>query len=127
MMNLTKKQILSADDLPKEKVEVPEWGGHVFVRTLTGAERDRFEQTLLDGKNVNMANVRARLVVLTAIGDDGKRIFADTDANALGEKSASALDRVYGVAQRLNGLTAADVEDLAKNSGTDLSGDSTSS
>jgi len=126
-MNLTKKQILSANDLPKEKVEVPEWGGHVFVRTLTGVERDRFEQTLLDGKNVNMANVRARLVVLAAIADDGKRIFADTDATALGEKSASALDRVYGVAQRLNGLTAADVEDLAKNSGTDLSGDSTSS
>jgi len=126
-MNLTKKQILSADDLPKEKVEVPQWSGHVWVRTLTGAERDRFEQTLLDGKNVNMANVRARLVVLTAIGDDDKRIFDDADAQALGDKSASALDRIYAVAQRLNGLTATDVEDLAKNSGTDLSGDSISS
>lgn len=126
-MSLTKKQILSADDLPREKVDVPEWAGYVWVRTMTGAERDTFEQTLLEGKKINLKNVRAKLAVLTVVDDAGKRVFDETDMAQLGAKSAAALDRIYAVAQRLNGLTATDAEELAKNSGTDLNGDSTSS
>ena len=36
-------RILSADDRKKEAVFVPQWGLSVFVRTLTGAERDDWE------------------------------------------------------------------------------------
>ncbi len=32
---LSKEAILSADDLPREIVSVPEWGGQVYVRTMT--------------------------------------------------------------------------------------------
>jgi hypothetical protein len=35
---------------------------------------------------------------------------------ALGKKSAAALNRVFEVAQRLSGITDDDVEELAKNS-----------
>jgi hypothetical protein len=44
-------------------VSVPEWGGEVVVRALTGAERDAFEQSTIEqrGKSVktNLANIRA--------------------------------------------------------------------
>ena len=33
---LTKSQILEADDIKHESVFVPEWGGKVFVQTMTG-------------------------------------------------------------------------------------------
>lgn len=113
MMNtLTKEAILAADDLPRERVVVPEWGGDVFVRTMTGTDRDAFETSLL-GKDGRMENVRARLVSLTLCNEAGTRIFDDSEIVALGAKSARALDRVFSVAQRLNGI-GVDQADAAK-------------
>tara|TARA_R110000824_G_scaffold133430_2_gene296192 strand:+ start:4898 stop:5245 length:348 start_codon:yes stop_codon:yes gene_type:complete len=114
---LSKDAILNADDLPKELVEVPEWGdGGLWVRTLKGFERDNFEQSLVGKKQkTSLENVRARFAVLTICDESGTRLFTDADAKALGEKSAAALDRVFAVAQRLNGFSQEDAEDLAKN------------
>ena len=113
---LTKESILKADDLPRELVQVPEWGGSVFVRTLRGNERDNFEQSLVGKKQkMSLENVRARFAVLTVCDESGTRLFTDADAKALGEKSAAALDRCFAVAQRLNGFSSDDVEDLAGN------------
>lgn len=117
---LTREQILKADDLPHEEVPVPEWGGSVLVWTLTGAERDAFEEATLQkrGKRreADLSNIRARLAALAVRDADGKRLFGDSDVVALGRKSARALDRVFAVAQRLNGITDEDVEELEKNS-----------
>lgn len=127
---LTKDQILGVVDLEHEDVEVPEWGGTVRVQMLTGAERDAFEQEIVtrQGKKVqmNLANVRARLVALCAVDGEGQRLFGDADVKALGRKSALALNRVFEVAQRINGLTEQDLEELAGNSGSAQSGSSTS-
>ncbi len=119
MALLTRDAILQAQDLPAEQVPVPEWGGEVLVRGLTGAERDNFEQSIAEqkGKNVkmNLQNVRAKLVALTVVDEDGNRLFSDKDAEVLGRKSAVALNRVFEVAQKLSGLTPEDVDELAKN------------
>lgn len=116
---LTRDDILKAQDLPTERVSCPEWGGEVIVRGLTGAERDAFEQGIVEtrGKNtrMNLKNIRARLVALTVVDEQGNRLFSDDDVEPLGRKSATALNRVFEVAQRLSGLTPADVEELAGN------------
>jgi len=116
---LDKKTILNADDLPREKVSVPQWGGDVFVRTLTGAERDAFEQSCVSNKgkskDINLVNIRARLCVLCICEENGMRLFNAKDVEALGKKSAAALDLLFSVAQRLNGLGNEDVEDLVGN------------
>ena len=124
---LTKEQILGADDLRREQVNVPEWGGSVFVRTLTGTDRDAFEQSIIqNSERMDLANVRARMAVLCVVDEKSERLFADSDAQALGAKSSLALGRIFTVAQKLNGMTDADVEDLAKNSGSGPSAASTS-
>ena len=114
---LNRDLILSSDDLPKELVQVPEWSGEVWVKTLSGTERDAFEQSMVSKKKdkPNMENVRARFAVLTICDEQGVRLFAHSDAAALGKKSAAALDRVFAVAQRLNGFSQEDAEDLAGN------------
>jgi hypothetical protein len=116
-MSLSRDDILGADDLPVHRVDVPEWGGTVNVRSMTGYERDQFETSLTSGKDksVNLKNIRARLVSLTAVDDNGERLFTDADVDALGRKSAAALDRVFAEAQILNGLRDKDVEELAEN------------
>ena len=123
----TKNKILSrsdilgiADDIKTETVAIPEWGGSVLVRGLTGAERDRFESGVVgekkSDKKFNYHNFRARLVVMSVVDDEGKFLFGPTDVQQLGEKSAAALSRVYDVAQRLSGISDDDVEELTGNS-----------
>ena len=59
--------------------------------------------------------VRVDHVGICVVDDAGERLFTDKDAAELGKKSAAALDRVFAVAQRLNGLSPSDVEELTKN------------
>lgn len=112
---LTKDLILQADDRRTQTVEVPEWGGAVIVKTLSGTERDQFEESILAGGKREFKGVRAKLVALSIIGEDGERLFTFEEAELLGEKSSLALDRVFGVAQRMSGFTTKDMEELAEN------------
>ena len=128
---LSKDQILESSDLKSEQVEVPEWDGAVLVRTMTGADRDAFESSLVpvgaDGVRVSdLTNMRAKLVAMTVIDESGCRMFAETDVEALSRKSAAAIDRVYQVAQRLNALGAKAEEVAVKNSEASPSDASTS-
>ena len=120
MRLLSKTAILAAQDLQTEDVEVPEWGGAVRVRSFTGRERDAFEASMVRGdgrdRKVDLTNMRARLVGLTVIDETGQRLFTDEEADLLGAKSGAALDRVFAIAQKLNGLSGSDVEELTKNS-----------
>ena len=116
---LTRESILNAEDLVREEVEVKEWGGSVFVRGLTGEERDDFEQDMLGdtttkGKRQRTKNLRAALVVRAACDEEGNAIFQKQDITPLGRKSAQALNRVFEVASKLSGLGADDVEELVE-------------
>jgi hypothetical protein len=119
-MFLTRDSIIKAQDLEKEMVKVPKWGGEVFVRCMTGSERDAFESEAysVNGKDVeiNRDNFRARLLVRVLVDEKGDRIFADQDIKVLGSKSGKVLDRLFTVAMRVNGLSKEDLEELTKNS-----------
>lgn len=120
---LSRDAILAAQDLTRELVAVPEWGGHVYIRSLTGAERDKFEADISGTKrgstDLNLANLRARLVALTLVDSEGKRMFRGPgDVEQLGSKSSIALMRCFEKARELSGMTQAEVEELAKNSET---------
>lgn len=118
---LTRDDILRAKDLKHEDVEVPEWGGTVRVRGLRGVERDEFESSIVvtnpDGTTrVESKSMRARLCSLTVVGENDVRLFTADDVAALGQKSASALERVFDVAMRLAGMSKDEVEKLGKDS-----------
>jgi hypothetical protein len=116
-MVLSKDQILEADDLKRETIATPEWGGDVLVRELRGRERDAFEEGSMDKqRNISMANMRARLVAMSAIDEEGERLFSNKEAAALGDKSATALNRLFEVCCRLSGITESDVDKLEGNS-----------
>lgn len=116
---LSKDSILAADDLPYKDVAVPEWGGAVRVRAMSGGERDAYEAMIYeikgDNVKVNHVNARARLVALSVVDETGAMLFSVDDVEALGKKSARALDRVYAAARKLNAISPADVEELTKN------------
>lgn len=105
MAYLTKADILKADDLPAEDVEVPEWGGVVRIRGFTATERDRFEFSMAAAKN-NPADVEVRAAVVgrCLVDEEGQRLFTDKEIAKLGAKSGTALDRCFEVVRRLSGM-----------------------
>lgn len=122
---LTKEQLKAIKDIKTETVLVPEWPNDDGtpstwnVRGLAVRERDSYEQSLIDAKRkgakLNMANMRARLVVRCVVTDDDVLYFTDSDADWLGDKNASAVSRLHDVASRLCGMSQQDMEEIEKN------------
>ena len=116
MSSLKREDILEIQDIEIEEVEVPEWGGTVCVKGMSGLERDAFEASIVQAKGkgtkVNMENIRAKLAAQTLCDEQGERLFTDADVKLLGKKSAVALQRVFVVAQKLSGIGDADVNEL---------------
>lgn len=118
---LTKDDILAQEDLKVEPLDVPEWGGSVYLRVMRGSERDAFEASIRDRKgNPNqrvLENIRARFAAIVLCDESGKRLFVtEAEYALLGRKSAAALDRVWDAGRKLNGMEAVDIEDAEKNS-----------
>lgn len=123
MPGLSKAAILAAQDCKVEKVEVKEWGGEVFVRTLSGAERDAFEESYVENKTKSF---RERFLVLTLCDENGTRLFTDAEVAELGKKNAIVLNRVFDKAWAVNALRTEDVDALGKDSSSAQSEGSTS-
>lgn len=125
---LSRDDVFAVDDRVTEEVHVPEWGGWLRVRSLSGAERDALEQSMIvmrgKERETNLTAFRQKLVARTVVSGDGKRMFSDADVAALGQKSSSALDKVASVAIRVSKMTQEDVEELTKNSESGQSDDS---
>jgi hypothetical protein len=115
---LDRESILRAEDLPRERVDVPEWGGSVWVRAMTAAERDALDAAQYlsgDDEAERLRNFRARVAVATICDENGKLLFSPQDVELLGRKSSVALERICRVAFRLNGLTEKALEQAKKN------------
>lgn len=131
MAYLSRDEILAAEDLTFEDVEVPEWGGTVRVRALDGVSRDAYEMSLYDlraGKDPKMKpeNMRAKLVALSIVDGEGASLFTEADVVRLGRKSAHALDRVWTVARRLSAIAEDEGKELVEGFGEAPSEDSSS-
>lgn len=118
MALLSREQILESNDIETRDVEVPEWGGSVRIRMLSGRDRDAFEASTVETKGnkrvQNLENLRARLVALCVVDENGALLFSKKDVHHLGLKSAAALDRVFSACRELNGMTEADIEELSE-------------
>jgi len=131
MALITREQLLSATTIPQERIDVPELGGVVNVRGMTGRERDAWEASLMTGRGrrreVNTDNLRAKLVVKCLVDEQGQRVFRDEDADLVGNIRVDVISRIFNVAQRLSGITDEDVEELGKPSEPETSASSSSS
>jgi hypothetical protein len=121
-MALSREQILSNTRVKTEKIDVPELGGEVFLRVMTGTERDEFDKLGYDpstGKanGYNVTNYRACYAsYVIAKDENGERMFGPQDVPALGQLPGSALERILGAGMVLNGMSGASLQELEKNS-----------
>jgi hypothetical protein len=112
------------------EVDVTEWGvidsvtgqpqkSTVFVRELSGREKDAFESGLITIKGrkqkINLDDMRARMAVLVCCDENHNPIFKPEDVEWLTKKSSRPLTRIYNAAKELNDLSDEDEEELLKN------------
>lgn len=123
---LTKDLLLQKEKLEIEKVEF-ENGDYVYVRQMTGHERDMFEQSMLkknkDGKGnvlsveTVMDDFRSKLAAITLCDEEGKSLLSANDYAVLGNSmSAKRLEKIINMSQKLNAITEEDKEAIVKNS-----------
>lgn len=135
MALLNREKLLTKEELKREKVDLG-GGEYVYVRQMTGRERDAFEQSILKVEDRADGGIeykrafedfRAKLAVCTICDDKGELLLKSRDAAQLSmSMSAAKLELIVNAAQELNRITQQDKEALIKNSAGDQSVGSTS-
>lgn len=117
---LGREAILSATNLAREKVSVPEWGeadSFVFVRGLTGMERGHYEQLMgTMPKAERYKRMRGLLCAMGICDESGAGIFTPDDVDRISSTAAAPLDRCFDAIYRLSGMGDKESENIEKNS-----------
>ena len=136
MILLTREALLQKDDLKIEKVELSK--GYVFVREMTGHEKDIWESSMLKQKpsgnknklieyETTLDDFRAKLAVVTVCDEEGNLIFKPEDVKMLNKMmSATNIEKIVTAAQRLNAISQQDRDEILKNSEADQTDNSNS-
>lgn len=108
---LSKAAILASEDRNIIEVEVPEWGGKVGIKVLSGAERSHFE-TIFDEKKVDMFKVK--FVACSLCDERGARLFTDEEVSSLAEKSGRVINRLFDKCWEHSLVSSASVDEAGK-------------
>ena len=121
---LDRSNLLAKEELEIKRVDLGK-GGYVFVRQMTGRERNSFEQTLftekIDADGTvelvrNQDDFRAKLAVHTVCDEQGNLILKPEDVETLSVNiSAARLTKIADVATELNRISSEDRKKLEKN------------
>jgi len=111
---LTAADLLGAPIGAPTPVDLPELGGRVFVREMTAAERDRFDEELRDDTGKLRDGYRAQLVAATVCDEAGKLLFRPEQAADLATRGAALVVKLARVAARVNALTAEAADEAKK-------------
>lgn len=114
--------------MSRKTVDVELDGLTYRLREMSGTQRDRFESAAVvekaeevDGKReirrvVDPMYLRARLVAMCWVDEDGTQCYADDEVHMLSDDiPASKLNVLFEAAQKLNGLDADAVKVAEKN------------
>lgn len=123
---LDRAGLLAIPDRIVEELHVPEWSAWVRVASWDGATRWRIIQLWPREGGRADNNLLALVASVSLVNEAGARLFTDADVAALALKNARALDRIFTVALRLNGLSEGAVDALGKDSAPSPNGGSTS-
>ncbi|MHC4867866.1 MAG: hypothetical protein ACYTEX_27665 [Planctomycetota bacterium] len=117
MQDLTREQILTANDAGCEKVELPEWGGAVYIRKLSAGEFPEMEAIVKARQEDKVSNKDGLLniCILTMCDAEGKRFFTADDKPQLEQRTFESLQRCADIAMQVNGWTVNEQESMEGN------------
>ncbi len=111
MSMLTRDQILAAKDYSTSIVDMTEeWGGEIKLKALSLKQQVEYEAL-----RENMEESIMYLVMCSCVDEQGNQIFNKDDIEALTNKDAQAILKVFKEALLLNTVKQDDIEQRAKN------------
>lgn len=114
---LTREAFLSLDTRPKARVPLPEHNTEIYVRTLTAAQREEWEDYSSGaGTAKPKCLIRASLVAMAACDKQGRPLFTLADIPAISEMGSPFITRIFEAALGLNRVAKEDVDALEGNS-----------
>ena len=119
------KEFTAADyialiDPPPKKVVIKDVGVF-YVRVMSIDERDDYELSVYDKSKLTFGKVRAGLLVKTVCDSAGKRLFEDAGTETFGRIMSPALvEKLFAAARKINWFSEKDIQELEKNSESDL-------
>jgi hypothetical protein len=118
-MTLSKQDIFSVKPQMAE-LNVPEWGGTVFVRPITLEEQGKLADQTRKFVDANSATKLREctlpLLLWTVLDSDGNQLFTKDDVAALQKTPAAAIMRIQDFVLKFSGLTEESRKELEKNS-----------
>ena len=102
MLPLSREAILAAGSRPVVTVEVPEWGGAVCLRPLSGAE----VSAIYADETKDRHQVTETMVAVSICDAEGNRLFKPVDAPALFDKAYAGLKPLISKVMEINRLSA---------------------
>ena len=109
---LTRDAIVAIDDCEKVRVAVPEWGGDVYVRVMSGVQLSKVQEF----KGKNDLDTLVHILTICLCDESGKSLFKRDDVKLLEGKSGVVLVRLANLAMSINGIGDDAEEELGKNS-----------
>jgi hypothetical protein len=133
---LNRENLLTKEPLEIVKVDLGK-DEYIYVRQMTGRERDKFEQSLIKrtrdskgkvtGYDQSLDDFRAKLAVNSICDEQGNLLLKPDDYPQLSQMmSAARLEKIVNESQKLNAISEEDKEELVKNSEAALGGSSAS-
>ncbi len=108
--------------IDRERLVVPELGGGIWVRGMSGIERDKFEEHYrrkAKGGKTDLRNFRAQLAVKVIVDVHGQRLLNDSDADIFGKLPSGVLDRIIAKHTELSGQGEEELEELGNGSASE--------
>lgn len=120
MTKSLRDSILAADDLERKEVTVDGWEFPVFVRVISGRERQQLVEKWQQVKEdeAKQQDLLPFVCALCLVDADGGRPFDPTDAgdlDLLKSKGARQLEALYHEAMKLNGMEDDSLDEAVAN------------
>lgn len=97
---LSREDILAAKDIELTPLDIPEWGGSVYLRPLNAAQA----MELTKEARTNPDNDSVNTMIASVVNERGEQLFTRADLELLKVKSARAFMRIRDQAMVLNGF-----------------------
>jgi hypothetical protein len=105
-VTLTRDQILgSRRDRKPVPLDVPEWGGQVYVRVMSA--KDQVELT--DGHRPT--DIPMLVLIHCLVDENGQQILEEGDIDALSQEDFPVIMRLFAFVAKLNGLSTTELDE----------------
>ena len=102
------KEALLGIKLKTNTVELSE--GSVIIREFTTSDREKFELLALKAQEGQAKNLKAQLIVISLVNENGSRVFGDDEVDKISQMPSTVTEKLFNSILELNSMNSDAVE-----------------